>query len=133
MDLAPYLIARGRWGYRMGDGQLYDSMLRDGLNDAFSGRAFGLAHRRSGPRIPDHARGAGPLGAALAAALRGRAGGRASSSSEIVPVEVPGAKGPTCFDKDEHNRPDTTLETLAKLQAGVPQGRHHHRRQCARA
>jgi acetyl-CoA C-acetyltransferase len=36
MDLAPYLIARGRWGYRMGDGQLYDSMLRDGLNDAFS-------------------------------------------------------------------------------------------------
>src|SRR5271167_3431879 len=29
MDLAPYLIARGRWGYRMGDGQLYDSMLRD--------------------------------------------------------------------------------------------------------
>src|SRR6202007_3269901 len=36
MDLAPYLIARGRWGYRMGDGQLYDSVLRDGLNDAFS-------------------------------------------------------------------------------------------------
>jgi acetyl-CoA C-acetyltransferase len=36
MDLAPYLIARGRWGYRTGDGQLYDSMLRDGLNDAFS-------------------------------------------------------------------------------------------------
>src|SRR6266404_1805934 len=36
MDVAPYLIARGRWGYRMGDGQLYDSMLRDGLNDAFS-------------------------------------------------------------------------------------------------
>src|SRR5260370_6166408 len=36
MDLAPYLVARGRWGYRMGDGQLYDSMLRDGLNDAFS-------------------------------------------------------------------------------------------------
>ena len=38
MDLAPYLIARGRWGYRTGDGQLYDSMLRDGLNDAFSDR-----------------------------------------------------------------------------------------------
>src|SRR5712675_2266298 len=41
MDLAPYLIARGRWGYRMGDGQLYDSMLRDGLNDAFSDQASG--------------------------------------------------------------------------------------------
>src|SRR6201987_1568229 len=41
MDLAPYLIARGHWGYRMGDGQLYDSMLRDGLNDAFSDQASG--------------------------------------------------------------------------------------------
>ena len=41
MDLAPYLIARGRWGYRTGDGQLYDSMLRDGLNDAFSDEASG--------------------------------------------------------------------------------------------
>jgi acetyl-CoA C-acetyltransferase len=50
MDLAPYLIARGRWGYRMGDGQLYDSMLCDGLNDAFSDQTS-LAHRGSGPRI----------------------------------------------------------------------------------
>ena len=33
---APYLVARARWGYRMGDGALYDSVLRDGLNDAFS-------------------------------------------------------------------------------------------------
>jgi acetyl-CoA C-acetyltransferase len=41
MDLAPYLMARGRWGYRMGDGQLYDSMLRDGLNDAFSDQPSG--------------------------------------------------------------------------------------------
>src|ERR1700746_1057401 len=41
MDLAPYLIARGRWGYRTGDGQLYDSMLRDGLNDAFSDQPSG--------------------------------------------------------------------------------------------
>ncbi len=36
MDLAPYLVPRARWGHRMGDGQLYDSVLRDGLNDAFS-------------------------------------------------------------------------------------------------
>ena len=33
---APYLVTRGRWGYRMGDGQLYYSLSRDGLNDAFS-------------------------------------------------------------------------------------------------
>src|SRR5258708_27546791 len=36
MDAAPYLVQRGRWGHRMGDGVLYDSVLRDGLNDAFS-------------------------------------------------------------------------------------------------
>src|SRR5256712_2480245 len=36
MDQAPYLIPSGRWGQRMGDAQIYDSMLRDGLNDAFS-------------------------------------------------------------------------------------------------
>ena len=41
MDQAPYLIGRARWGYRMGDGQLYDSMLRDGLNDAFSDQHSG--------------------------------------------------------------------------------------------
>jgi acetyl-CoA C-acetyltransferase len=35
--------------------------------------------------------------------------------AQIVPVEVPGKKGPTQFHKDEHNRPDTTLETLARL------------------
>src|SRR5256885_6680159 len=41
MDMAPYLIPGGRWGHRMGDAQIYDSMLRDGLNDAFSGQHSG--------------------------------------------------------------------------------------------
>src|ERR1700681_3398562 len=41
MDQAPYLMAGGRWGYRMGDAEIYDSMLRDGLNDAFSGQHSG--------------------------------------------------------------------------------------------
>src|SRR6266704_2497464 len=41
MDQAPYLVAGGRWGYRMGDAEIYDSMLRDGLNDAFSGEHSG--------------------------------------------------------------------------------------------
>jgi acetyl-CoA C-acetyltransferase len=41
MDLAPFLVARGRWGYRLGDGQLFDSVLRDGLNDAFTDSASG--------------------------------------------------------------------------------------------
>ena len=41
MDQAPYLVQKGRWGYRMGDAQMYDSMLHDGLNDAFSGEHSG--------------------------------------------------------------------------------------------
>ena len=41
MDAAPYLMSSGRWGYRMGDAEIYDSMLRDGLNDAFSGEHSG--------------------------------------------------------------------------------------------
>src|SRR5712664_2887644 len=41
MDMAPYLVGNGRWGYRLGDAQIYDSMLRDGLNDAFSGEHSG--------------------------------------------------------------------------------------------
>ena len=41
MDRAPYLMNSGRWGYRMGDAQIFDSMLMDGLNDAFSGQHSG--------------------------------------------------------------------------------------------
>jgi len=41
MDMAPYLVGGGRWGYRLGDGKIYDSLLRDGLNDAFSGEHSG--------------------------------------------------------------------------------------------
>jgi acetyl-CoA C-acetyltransferase len=41
MDRAPYLMTSGRWGYRMGDGQVFDAMLMDGLNDAFSGQHSG--------------------------------------------------------------------------------------------
>jgi acetyl-CoA C-acetyltransferase len=41
MDAAPYVVACGRWGHRMGDGVLYDSVLRDGLNDAFSDQHSG--------------------------------------------------------------------------------------------
>jgi acetyl-CoA C-acetyltransferase len=41
MDQAPYLVPGGRWGHRMGDATMLDSMLRDGLHDAFSGQHSG--------------------------------------------------------------------------------------------
>ena len=63
--LGQRLAAVARWGYRMGDGQLYDSMLRDGLNDASSDKHSGWP--RLGREIPGHARGAGPPGTVRAA------------------------------------------------------------------
>jgi len=114
MDQAPYLVARGRWGYRIGDGQLYDSVLRDGLNDAFSDAHSGwhtedLVEKYQVKR-EEQDRWALRSQQRFAAA---QADGH--FKSQIVPVEVPGKKGPAQFDKDEHNRPDTALETLAQL------------------
>jgi acetyl-CoA C-acetyltransferase len=114
MDLAPYLIARGRWGYRMGDGQLYDSVLRDGLNDAFSDAASGW-HTEDLVEKYQVTRDEQDRWALRSQQRFGGAQAAGHFKSQIVAVEVPGKKGPTVFDKDEHNRPDTTLETLARL------------------
>jgi acetyl-CoA C-acetyltransferase len=114
MDLAPYLIARGRWGYRMGDGQLYDSLLRDGLNDAFSDQASGW-HTEDLVREFQISREAQDEWALRSQQLFAAAQKAGKFKDEIAPVEVPGRKGPTIFATDEHNRPGTTLESLAAL------------------
>jgi acetyl-CoA C-acetyltransferase len=114
MDMAPYLVAGGRWGYRMGDAMMVDSMLGDGLNDAFSGQHSGwhtedLAAKYKVSR-EDQDRWALRSQKNFSAA---QAAGK--FEAEIVGVEVKGRKGPELFAKDEHNRPDTTAEGLAKL------------------
>jgi len=114
MDRAPYLLPSGRWGQRMGDTQIYDSMLRDGLSDAFSGEHSGwhtedLVTRNNISR-EDQDRWAERSQKRFAEA---QAAGR--FAEEIVGVEVKGRKGPEIFGRDEANRPETTLETLAKL------------------
>jgi acetyl-CoA C-acetyltransferase len=114
MDQAPYLLGRGRWGYRMSDGQLFDSMLRDGLNDAFSDQHSGwhtedLVEKY---QVTREAQDRWALRSQERFAAAQKAG---HFKSQIVPVEVPGKKGPTVFDTDEGNRPETTLEILAKL------------------
>src|ERR1700733_4327389 len=114
MDQAPYLIGRARWGYRMGDGQLYDSVLRDGLNDAFSDKHSGW-HTEDLVEKYQVTRDAQDRWALRSQQLFSAAQAAGHFKTQIVPVEVPGKKGPTRFDKDEANRPDTTLETLAKL------------------
>jgi acetyl-CoA C-acetyltransferase len=114
MDQAPYLVQRGRWGYRMGDGQLFDSVLRDGLNDAFSDKHSGW-HTEDLVEKYQVTRDAQDRWALRSQQLFAAAQAAGHFKTQIVPVEVPGKKGPTLFDKDEANRPDTTLETLAKL------------------
>ena len=114
MDRAPYLLPQGRWGARMGDVTMFDSMLSDGLNDAFSGKHSGWHTEdlvlKNGIGRDDQDRWALRSQQRFAAA---QAAGK--FDAEIVAIEVPGRKGPTIFAKDEHNRPDTTAESLAKL------------------
>jgi acetyl-CoA C-acetyltransferase len=116
MDAAPYLVPNGRWGHRLGPGQILDAVLTDGLNDAFSDQHSGwhtedLVEKYQITRDDQDAfalRSQQRFGAAQAA-------GR--FDAEIAPVEVKGRRGPESFAKDEHNRPDTTAEILAKLRS----------------
>ena len=114
MDRAPYLMTSGRWGYRMGDAQIFDSMLMDGLNDAFSGKHSGwhtedLASSHQITR-EDQDRWAERSQKRFSTA---QAAGK--FAAEITAIEIASRKGPTKFEKDEHNRPDTTMQTLSKL------------------
>ena len=114
MDQAPYLMMGGRWGYRMGDAPIYDAMLRDGLNDAFSDQHAGW-HTEDLAKQNNVSREAQD-GWALRSQQRFSAAQTAGKfDAEIVQLEIPGRKGPEIFKKDEHNRPDTTAESLAKL------------------
>jgi acetyl-CoA C-acetyltransferase len=114
MDQCPYLLDAARWGYRMGDGKTIDSILRDGLNDAFSGEHAGwhtedLVTRFNITREQQDAW-------ALRSQQRfSQAQAEGKFDAEITPMTVKGKKGEEQFAKDEFNRPDTTLEKLAKL------------------
>ena len=115
MTQAPYLLPGARAGYRIGDGNLVDSMMYDGLFCAFDQRAMGLStevyngadgvsrERQDAFSALSHER-------AAAAIKDGKFG------EEIVPVNVPQRKGdPIMVDTDEGVRPETTAESLAKL------------------
>jgi acetyl-CoA C-acetyltransferase len=114
MDMAPYLMSGGRWGYRMGDAQIYDSMLRDGLNDAFSGEHSGWHTEDLVAKygITREAQDGWALRSQRRFADAQAAG---KFAAEMVTIEVKGRKGPEPFAKDEHNRLDTTAESLSKL------------------
>ena len=114
MDRAPYLLDGARWGYRMGNAQVHDSLLRDGLVDAFSGEHSGwhtedLVTRAALTREEQDEWAARSQQRFAAAQAAGR------FREEIVAVEVASGKAVKRFDVDEAPRPDTTVEALAKL------------------
>jgi acetyl-CoA C-acetyltransferase len=115
MDLAPYMLPKARTGYRMGDGKLVDSMIHDGLWDAFNNKHMGdqsddVNTEFSIGRAEQDAWAARSHERAARAIAEGR------FAEEIVPLEVPQRRGdPVVFDTDEGVREATTVESLAKL------------------
>lgn len=114
MDQAPYLITGGRWGSRMGDAAMLDSMLRDGLNDAFSGQHSGW-HTEDLVSLHGISRHDQDRWAARSQQRFSAAQAAGLFDDEIVAVEVTERKAVVQFARDETNRPHTTIDMLAKL------------------
>ena len=115
MSLAPYTLAKARTGLRMGHAQLADSLLQDGLMDAFNDYHMGitaenLVERYSLTREQQDAYALRSQQRAAAAIEGGR------FAQEITPVSIPQRKGePVLFAVDEQPRGNTTSDSLAKL------------------
>ncbi len=114
MDQSPHLATRARWGYRMGDAVLHDSMLHDGLNDAFSGYHSGLVTEDLVDRY-NVSRERQDHWALRSQKLFSTAQSSGKFEAEIATVEFDGRKGTVAFRQDEHNRPEATIESLEKL------------------
>lgn len=115
MSLAPYVLPKARTGLRLGHAQLQDSVIQDGLWDAFNDYHMGitaenLANQYSISREDQDAFAAASQQKAAAAIEAGYFKG------EITPVLIPQRKGePLVFDTDEQPRPDSTLQALGNL------------------
>ncbi len=115
MTNAPYLIPKGRFGYRMGNGELVDSMIKDGLWDAFEDKHMGKGSDEWAREL-GITREMMDLWAARSHQRAAAAQEKGLLDEEIVGVEIPQKKGePVMFLKDEGVRPDTTVEKLAGL------------------
>jgi acetyl-CoA C-acetyltransferase len=114
MSRAPYLLEKARTGYRLGNGEVVDEMIRDGLWCAFSDCHMGITAENVAREF-EVSREDQDEFAARSQKLAGEAVASGAFRREIVPVTVRGRKGDTVVDTDEHPRPDSTLEGLAKL------------------
>ena len=115
MSLAPYVLPKARTGLRLGHAQLEDSLIRDGLTDAFHDYHMGitaenLAEKYAITREQQDAFAAASQEKAIDAMATGR------FRDEITPIEIPQRKGdPVVVDTDEQPRAGTTADALAKL------------------
>lgn len=114
MSMAPYALQNARFGYRMGNNQIYDTMITDALTDAFHHYHMGItaenvAEQWGLTREELDAFAANSQQKACAAIASGR------FKDEIVPVEVKKKKETVLFDTDEGPRQGVTVESLSKL------------------
>ena len=114
MSLAPYLVNKGRYGYRLGNGVLVDAMVNDALWDAFNNYHMGMTAENicdqwgiTREQLDEFA------AASQQKAVKAQEEGR--FKDEIVPVVIKGRKGETIVDTDEGPRPGTTAEGIARL------------------
>jgi acetyl-CoA C-acetyltransferase len=114
MSQGCYYVPKGRFGYRMGDGKLVDGMIQDALWCAINDWHMGEGTDRVAEEFGT-SRGDQDLWAARSQERAAAAQEAGKFAEEIVPVEIKVKKETVLFKKDEHIRPDTTLETLAKL------------------
>ena len=119
MSNAPHYLYGIRGGVKIGDQQLVDGMIRDGLwcatcNVHMGAHADYTAHKAHVTRAEQDTFSAQSHARAVAAQRAGK------FKAEIAPVDIAGRKGPTVVDTDEGPRADTTPETLAKLRPAFP-------------
>ncbi|MGW5520152.1 acetyl-CoA C-acetyltransferase [Nocardia africana] len=122
MSQAPHLLPGSRTGYRYGEVTIIDHMAYDGLHDAFTDQAMGLLTEVGNDRDVI-ARQDQDAFAARSHRLAASAWTRGIFDEEVVPVEIPARRGAsTWLRSDEGIRPDTTVETLARLRGAFRDG-----------
>ena len=115
MSSAPYILKGARWGYRMGNGEIVDSMLNEGLTCAMNRCHMGMTAEEVAKRY-HVSRADQDAFAAESQARAERAVNSGVFDKEIVAVEVPQKKGAALrVTRDEYPRPGTTADTLAAL------------------
>ena len=114
MSLAPYAMMKGRYGYRMGNATLVDTMVNDALWDAFNNYHMGITAENVAEQWHLTREMLDEFSANSQQKCE-KAVAEGKFKDEIVPVEVKGKKGSVIVDTDEGPRPGTTVETLARL------------------